>query len=187
MLSHAEEKCYAVKVTGGERALLINRLKWLDGGFEELQNIMGALEAMSDALEALAPPLPKYSSAGFESLTPVENLETPAVDPTSPFLSSQATNIANQATIAAPSIQEMYRTCLKSLHLIVKCLADTPASSKTITRLTLWGTGVLDGPFSIDRIIERDPDTYKMLREFILKVFVNIAVTQGEKRIEIAF
>ena len=153
---------------------------------EELQEIVGALEAMKDALKALAPPSPKYSPAGFESITPVEILETPAVDLAYLFMSSQATNIANQAAIAVTSIQETYRTCLKSLYFIVKCLPGTPTSSKTITRLTLWGTGVLDGPFSIDRIIERDPDTYKMLREFILELFVNIAVIQVET-IEIAF
>lgn len=174
---------------------MLARVRWLYGSFEELQLLVETLREMVLLLYTIAPPPPLYNRMVWHneaSSTQDTSLDTERrpglseVDIT--YLKGPddgGTSFQNKETKLLTPILNMYKKCMEALQMIkaqTSAGANGAITGKAYTNLKIWGTGILDGPFALDKLLRtqamenEDSDT---IGTAVIAVLADLALIEG--------
>jgi hypothetical protein len=179
--------------------LLGERLIFHTGGFEEIMETLAAVKAMNAALERIAPPLPAYSSKLPESqgmaLQTTDTLfsrnttldlqaqeDEAEIQSNNDRSSSSEGNAASDRSSRIP-FASIYQLCLGNLRRLATNSVEEARErlKRSLGRLELWGVGLFDKDvLDLDDVIQGNYDRNKILQEMISKLFVHLAIAEGE-------
>lgn len=147
---------------------MLNRMKGTSGPFESMRKIIDILVEINDALKRITSRPPEYSPGRY--LGPQEFQRSTGYS-SQPFF-----DVPSGGTLSG-SLRTIHNTCSSILYTIERHIRYP--SDEIAPRLKRWGVGFFHGSFSIDAIMVGDENRYGVLRKFLLRIFVSIAVTEG--------
>lgn len=198
-------KKYAIEKPGqfaGKTGLsdMRKRLRFLRHGEKELSELLDTFKHCNDGLLTIAPPPPGYyvslssNDPSFESSQPTpqsRNREHSQFGETG--LQSQGTtwhtaNIVSRQEQKSrdnqdfhPVIEFLYSVSLDVLRTAsVQYLNYETVIEKLVYRLSLWGSGMFQGPTTIDQVLNQPSDSVNLLRNNIVQTLAEIAVMLGQ-------
>ena len=152
------------------------------GGFEELKDLTGALKAMNELLDTIAPPLPKGSPFAFGAFQPeyssfrASDLFANVEKETRRHIGEKIKSERNPS----PSISLIYSQCFESLSCISRQLPNNIALRKLTDKLRLWGVTLFQSSsLALDTIIGENLTSNHSVGHSILRALVYIAVAEG--------
>jgi hypothetical protein len=167
--------------------VLLHRMKFSFEGFDKIKSYLDAIDAMNQALERIAPPLPAYPEQPVKIYQPSSSIDisVPA-DPETTAVELLATTLTQESERPKPallprdaSLESMYGLCLSIIRSLItrnKC----ESHEACFINLELWGTGLFGSDVtSMDRLFATDTEKNTKLRKIITKCLVHISVDLG--------
>jgi len=175
--------------------MFARRLWFANGGFEDLKNLIDALDSMNQALLVIAPPLPAYSSAD----PPLGPMEGSQISPQGPGqqTTTQKSNTSRdsfsdilEAKALPISIARLYKQCLESLQLLSRSNMVAVPNDTFLERpcelFRQWGVGIFDAEHPlINAILSEEIEEGRNLRNLIVRSLVYIAVIEGKIKVSL--
>lgn len=169
---------------------LVQRAHWHTIGYEDLNVMLELIATLNKTLKIIAPPPPLYSPPISVTAQPgPQVLYSTTVAPNSSSdgaINSGTGSMVTQpiasaiSTSAVTSIGTVFTACLEGLRGLGaqnEFLRDSARA--TAMRLQLWGIGLFQVPASLDTVLEIGSPDYEGLRNSLLRMLVEIAVTEG--------
>jgi hypothetical protein len=144
----------------------VNSSRWTSGfprsEYEELLRLMDKLEGMNSQLYPIAPSLPSYpqdTDPQKDSNTVIDSI------------------VQGRETVAIPmKLGELFNESLAALILLAHVSTDQYLFIELPRRFGQWGTGLFEGPASIDVLLD---GSESRLRDVITRALVYIAVIES--------
>jgi hypothetical protein len=180
----------------------LKRFEFFRHGEKELSELLDTLKHCNDGLLTIAPPPPGYfvslssNDPLLESSQPTQqsrNREHSQFGNTG-FQSQGTTwhtaNIVSRQEQESgdnqdfhPVIEFLYSVSLDVLRTAsVQYLNYETVIEKLVYRLSLWGSGMFQGPITIDQVLNQQSDSVNLLRNNIAQTLAEIAVLLGQFR-----
>lgn len=145
----------------------------LNEDYDELEELLNKLTSANDALPPVAhtPSMnsPRSSEKSFQRRSELEP-ERKATD-----------MIPTQEPIRPPFIPPV-RTIYVTTHstlVTISVRRSDPKIIRSASRLKLWGVGLFEMAIPLDTVFDSDKDTFRHLRQHILRILVDILVWAG--------
>lgn len=171
-------------------SVLVYRMKWHASGYEDFKAMLDLIETLNKILNMVAPAPPLYSPpstnaypAGYTfqsgEAERLSGVGAPGID----LISTPEARIEQMPPpLSKPTtIEAIYTASLEGMRLLsVSPKTAHIGAQGAVLRLQLWGIGLFEGSLPLDTILEKGSKDYDQLRECLLNILVNIAVTEGQ-------
>lgn len=200
-------KSYGLDITNVPRdknrfETLAKRVKWSTVGLDQLTELVDSLHYLNDGLDRIAPPPPGYfidpatgpvhqaitanastgpGQGGQGSLALTSHLRTTATPLKAGPEGFQIPPSTQEFYPYEPTIKLLYSACVNTLLFLVTKLPTKSEKSvfdKIASQLQLWGSGLFDGAFTIDEMLNLRGR--QEMRDFVLGTLADIGVTIGK-------
>lgn len=180
------------------------RAEFIFHGEKELFNLLETLKHCNDGLLTIAPPPPGYyvsllsNDPIFESSQPMEQAQNRehlrsvqtwlqghtagqgSTSSISTHIVSEQEERSRDNQAFYPVIEFLYSVSRDVLRIAQKQYIDHETSIvKLLVRLSVWGSGLFQGPVTIDQALNQQSDSVKSLRTNISQTLAEIVITLG--------
>lgn len=172
--------------------LFARRLKFEEGGFQDLREKLDSIEAMNRALKILGQTLPEYTGPNNQPVSGQPNVQV--MDPTTLNRSEfpleeddRQRQVQESAQVVAQDpgrvkIASLAKVCIAVLKDLTSVPSMATRTSGILARLEMWSAGFIQSELMpMDALFKLNGDSKEPLRQFLLKSLVDISVAEGKQ------